>query len=387
MRTYPKFLFFSHLAFYPIHWQAFEFIRNHYPVVCSVIARSTINVPDVHRQLGIINTDQIRVQDIDIRIIPDTNRISQAMWIFEQLQDIRPDLIWAQEEPDSQLLFLLLARYFFERKPRIAGAVCENIFFPKPFPMNIFNRFLWGRMDILMGTAKASIEGIQAVGFPKRIETVSLVAGALLPPAEIEPLPLPFDRNENDFVIAFVGRICQEKGWKILLEALKFLPKNYKCIMAGNGPQETELRETINQAYYKNRVYYFGLIPHEELWRFYKAADCLVLPSLTTPRWKEQFGGVLADAMAIGLPLVGSDSGSIPEVIGPAGLIASEGKPLELAYALRRLAEDGVLRTKLSQISQQRYNEEFSISLYARKIAQSLGIFPGQENKDSPQKM
>ena len=73
-------------------------------------------------------------------------------------------------------------------------------------------------------------------------------------------------------------------------------------------------------------------MPSTEVPAVLRALDVLVLPSLTTPSWKEQFGRVLQEAMACAIPVVGSDSGEIPHVIGDAGLVTPEGD----AAALRR---------------------------------------------------
>src|SRR5260221_14335510 len=77
--------------------------------------------------------------------------------------------------------------------------------------------------------------------------------------------------------------------------------------------------------------------------------DALVLRSLTTPVWKEQFGRVLTEAMACGVPVVGSSSGAIPEVIGEAGLIFPEGDAAALAGCLAKLQQPPALRLALAQ--------------------------------------
>ena len=74
----------------------------------------------------------------------------------------------------------------------------------------------------------------------------------------------------------------------------------------------------------------------------------MVVPSLTTPQWKEQYGRIIAEAMACGVPVVGSDSGAIPEVIGDAGLVVSENDPMALADALSRLMSDQKLLERLA---------------------------------------
>jgi glycosyltransferase involved in cell wall biosynthesis len=68
--------------------------------------------------------------------------------------------------------------------------------------------------------------------------------------------------------------------------------------------------------------------------------DVLVGPSVTTPRWKEQFGRMLVEAMACGVPVIGSTSGEIPNVIGDAGLVVPEGDSVALRAAIARLRDD-----------------------------------------------
>ncbi len=70
------------------------------------------------------------------------------------------------------------------------------------------------------------------------------------------------------------------------------------------------------------------------------AFDCLAVPSRTTAQWKEQFGRVIIEAQACGTPVIGSDSGAIPDVIGAGGIIVPERNPTALAEAIMRLAGD-----------------------------------------------
>jgi glycosyltransferase involved in cell wall biosynthesis len=71
--------------------------------------------------------------------------------------------------------------------------------------------------------------------------------------------------------------------------------------------------------------------------------DALILPSRTTARWKEQFGRVIIEAQACGVPVIGSDSGAIPEVLGDRGLVVPERNPVALAQAMTRLASSPAL--------------------------------------------
>jgi len=133
----------------------------------------------------------------------------------------------------------------------------------------------------------------------------------------------PFPINHNQFVfrkrdfdsplnLGFIGRLTKEKGISNLIETLNTLNANLKLVIAGNGL----LKDFVMEQPYVN---YLGLIPHNQAQLFYDQIDVLILPSLTTPRWKEQFGRVLVEAALSGCLVIGSSSGAIPEVMTKLG--------------------------------------------------------------------
>ncbi len=103
-----------------------------------------------------------------------------------------------------------------------------------------------------------------------------------------------------------------------------------------------------------DRIRLVDAIPHEQTVDYFNALDALVLPSESSPTWKEQFGHVLIEAMACGVPVIGSDSGAIPEVIGTAGLVFPEGDSQALRVELQRLVNDPDLRKHLSRRGRER---------------------------------
>lgn len=368
-------VFYSQFAFYPMHWEAFRYLCLNYPISGMVIAATPPNLPSVHQQLGWVDVEMAK-QEVPVKIyqMPEGARTYQTRWLHRQLSNIQPDAIWVQEEPTDPFLLHILGHYWFNRKPRIVTAVCENIFTRGSWLTQLKRRMLWSRLDGLLAVATASIEGVREVGMPRHISAIPLVAGALFPPGNLTPISLPFNRTSEDFIIGFVGRICEEKGWKVLLSALRSLPSEIKCLLAGDGPQLEELKRWLTEPAFQNRVFYLGLLPKETLWQLYSTLDCLVVPSLTFPKWKEQFGGVIADGMAIGLPLIGSDSGAIPEVIGNSGLIVPENNSEALLTAIEKIRCNFNLRHQLSLNGKHRFKTEFSIPAYAHKIAEALQL-------------
>jgi glycosyltransferase involved in cell wall biosynthesis len=95
-----------------------------------------------------------------------------------------------------------------------------------------------------------------------------------------------------------------------------------------------------------------------------------VLPSRTRPNWKEQFGRALVEAMACEVPVVGSDSGEIPNVIGDAGLVFPEGDVAALAGHLRRLQDSQDMRRDLGRRGRARVLDRFTQARVAEQTYQ-----------------
>lgn len=359
-----KLVLYSRLAFYPAHWQALEEIVRRYDVEAFVLAAPSPELPSVHEAHGTAEPGA----GVVVRHMPAGSRRERAAWLAQQLRRIKPDAIWVQEEPIDPFLLEMLALYRLRRRPRIVAAVCENIFPPPDGRVErIARRLLWPRLDELIAVASASVDGIRAAGMPESVAVETLVAGGLAPPEHVAPMQLPF--AESDFVVGFAGRIVEEKGWRVLVEAFGLLPEEYKLAVAGDGPDREALRDAL-----PDRVYDVGLMPKDELWSFHAALDALAVPSLTTPRWKEQLGQTVLDGLAMGIPVVASASGGLPDALGDAGILVPERDAGALAEAIRRLRDDPALRERLAETCRERFQREFAIPAYADKIAAALEL-------------
>ena len=141
--------------------------------------------------------------------------------------------------------------------------------------------------------------------------------------------------------VAYFGRLTPEKGLHLLLEALALLQDLPWSFMVDHFSDyktdyTRELEAKIAALGIQDRVVYFDA-RHDEMPDYMNAADIVVLPSISTPKWKEQYGRVLPEAMACGKVVVGSDSGAIPELVADQGHIFPEGNVTALAALLRRL--------------------------------------------------
>jgi len=173
-------------------------------------------------------------------------------------------------------------------------------------------------------------------------------------------------------VVGYMGRLVPEKGLDTLVGAMRRLPAkaDVKVLIVGAGAEEANLRHQVAAAGLEDRFVFTGAIPHSEAADYMACMDIFVLPSRTTPRWKEQFGRVLIEALACGVPVIGSDSGQIPHLVRETGggLVFPEGDEAALAAALGTLIADPAERTRLSSAGRQAVHERFTCEAVARRL-------------------
>ena len=145
----------------------------------------------------------------------------------------------------------------------------------------------------------------------------------------------------DELVVLSAGRLVWEKGHQDVLRALALVPEA-RAIIIGRGPEEARLRAYADELGVASRVEFRAFVPYEEMPAVYASASCLVLASLPVVHWEEQFGMVLIEAMACGLPIVASSSGAIPEVAGPQAAYFPPGDWIGLADRLRKVPRERV---------------------------------------------
>jgi glycosyltransferase involved in cell wall biosynthesis len=149
----------------------------------------------------------------------------------------------------------------------------------------------------------------------------------------------------SDLVVGFAGRFVPEKGLSLLTSALDGVRSPWQALFVGGGVLEPELHGWAQA--HAGRVRVLTDVTHARMPEYLNAMDLLAVPSRTTPHWREQFGRVIVEAMACGVPVIGSDSGEVPHVIGDAGLVVPEGQLNAWSDAIERLCGDATARTHL----------------------------------------
>lgn len=281
----------------------------------------------------------------------------------------RFDVVHAWEEP------YVYAGYQIGRVAAAAGArfsfrTAQSISKRYPRPFSWFERATLARAHGWIAGGSLVYDTMIARGYPPG-------RGRVLPLAVDPVLFHPLDeggraavRHELGLtapVVGFAGRLVQSKGLDVLMQCWDRLPAGQagSLLLLGSGPY----RETIEawaRRDGRNVPVRIVLATHDDVPRYLGAMDTLLVPSQTTPAWREQFGRVVIEAMACGVPVLGSDSGEIPRVMGDAGRVLPEADSRAWAAALSEvLASDGI-RARMVKLGLRRA-ADFSVETVAQQ--------------------
>jgi len=291
------------------------------------------------------------------------------------LDQVKPDLLHFDEEAYNLSTWLAL-RAARRRGVPLVFFTWQNIprHYPPPFGW-MEDQVLRHAALCLAGNADAA-DIVRRKGFTGMLEVIPQFG---TDPEFFRPGPAADSGDRRPFTVGFVGRLIPAKGLRVLLDALAGLAADWRLVVVGSGPGRDDDIEYVRGLGVEDRVTFAGQVASTAMPEMYRAFDVLVGPSLTTPRWKEQFGRMFVEAMACGVPVIGSDSGEIPRVIGDSGLIVPENDVQALREALKRLYHDSALRAHLGIAGRQRVLECFTQAAIAERTVEAyrrVGFVP-----------
>ncbi|MDY7227004.1 glycosyltransferase family 4 protein [Hyalangium rubrum] len=170
---------------------------------------------------------------------------------------------------------------------------------------------------------------------------------------------------EGPPVVGYLGRFVPEKGVELLRGVLERLTTPWRALFVGGGPMEASLRAWGERQ--GGRVRVVTGVTHARVPSALNAMDVLCAPSQTTLKWKEQFGRMLAEGFACGVPVLTSDSGEIPHTAGDAGRVLPEADTAAWTAALSEVLESPERRRELSARGRERAVTRFSWPVVARE--------------------
>lgn len=308
----------------------------------------TVAVPPYWRQGdGILPLERAYTSGYQLCILPMVFNGNFHLHFYHGLDKLvqrsRPQIMHIDEEPYNLATFQAM-RSAQRHGARALFFTWQNLLRRYPPPFSSFERYNLAHAACAIAGNQEAEEVLRAKGYQGEIH--------VLPQFGVDPTLYLQDRPPragSGFVIGYVGRLVEEKGVHILLQAVGGLEGNWRLQLVGSGPYESSLQGLSVRLGIEKHVVWVGQVPSAEMPRVLNELDVLVLPSLTRRNWKEQFGRILIEAMACQVPVVGSSSGEIPHLVADTGLIFPEGEVEALRNVLHKLMQDPELRLELGQ--------------------------------------
>lgn len=276
------------------------------------------------------------------------------------------DVLDIHEEPASLAAaeVLVLARLARRGRVRVSLYCAQNIEKRYPPPFRWLERFALRRADAVHTCNDEAGRILRRKGFRGMVRNLGLgVDVERFSPSVPQPAG-----EAGPMRVGYVGRLEPHKGVAVLLHAIARVP-DVDLVIVGEGPQRAALGRAVGDLGLAHRVRIEGFVSQDELPDTYRRFDVLVVPSVETPSWIEQFGRVALEAMASGVAVVVSDSGALPEVLGGAGLLVPPDDQVALAEALTRLRDDPVERARLAEAGRRRAHDFSWPAVAERQLA------------------
>lgn len=266
------------------------------------------------------------------------------------IRQLAPDLVHIDEEPYSAVTYQLAHACATAHVPCVFFT-WQNLNKRVPQPFRAMRNYVFRHAHgAIAGTSSAaSVLNAAGCSLPSTIiPQMGVDAARFAPdPSAREAVRARLGVADDVFIAGFAGRLVPEKGVHVLIEALAGVA-DARLLVIGDGPERVRL-ESLAHRMMPARAVFAGHIASTAMPEWLCALDALVLPSLRTPRWEEQFGRVLVEAMACGIAVVGAATGEIPRVIGDGGVVVPESDREALREALRTLAASRVHRQMLGE--------------------------------------
>jgi glycosyltransferase involved in cell wall biosynthesis len=268
---------------------------------------------------------------------------------------------------------------------QLLGLKAKNVFFTwwnlpynLKFPVSLLEKYNLTHSHGIISGNQDGAEILRQRGYKGQIKVMPQlgVDETLFTPTPQPELATKLGIEPHDFVVGFVGRFVQEKGLLTLVNALASLKdKSWKFMLLGRGSLQSELMNQAAEHNIQDRIILVESVSHDEVPKYINLMSTLVLPSetnnklknITSVGWKEQFGHVLIEAMACKVPVIGSNSGEIPYVIGDAGLIFPEADAKALADCIVQLMEKPELAKKLGEMGYQKAMIQYTNKALAKQ--------------------
>ncbi len=379
-RSSLRVLFVSHAYVVGVNQGKLAAITETGKVEVGLLTPSNWKAPEWNRLMPVERIfPNIKIYEIPVLFAGRGGAHLYTPWQISQvLHDFQPDLIQVEEEVFSLCAFELAIWTRLLHKPLVIFG-WENMERQFPLPRQKICQFVLNTASAIIPGNEDGAKVMRQWGYSGLLE--------VMPQMGVDThlfAPTLVNRTTDEFNIGFLGRLVPSKGIDILFAAVQQLrDKGVKCFVTicGSGQSEADLRQEAENLGIQDWVVWRGAVRHEQAPQEISQMDVLVLPSRTTATWKEQFGHVLIEAMAMGVPVIGSSSGEIPNVIGRSDLVFQEDDVSGLAAILERLDRESTWREEVAQYGISRVQQNYSHQKIAERLVNLWQTVLKQKNE------
>ena len=285
---------------------------------------------------SVISDEPFRVVELGVRRVGDVNRhrYARAAELRRLIHELGPDVVDVHEEP-----FSLAARQVLAVTPPAVPVVmytAQNVDKRLPFPFSFYEGQAHRRASALYPCSRQAAAVARGKGFDGAIQVIPLGFDQELFRAGQQSL------DDDILTFALVGRLVPEKG---VVDAVHVVAKIQavrpaRLVLLGAGPEEQRAQQLGEQLGLSDRLASMPWASPADVAATCRRAHIVLVPSMPTETWTEQFGRVIVEAQASGAVVAGYDTGSIAEVGGTAALLVGGGDVSALAEAVLRLVQD-----------------------------------------------
>jgi len=295
-----------------------------------------------------------------LRVVPLDTRLSRHIHIFSYdgaklgalIREGQFDLVHAWEEP-YVFAGYQIAKALRNSSARFCFRTAQSYVKHYPPPFNYFERAVLARSQGWIAGASLVFDAMLKKGFPRetgRVLNLAVDVKEFQPLSSTTRAEVLQELRLEPPVVGFVGRLTKAKGLEILMQAMERIGRSrpWSLLLLGSGEYERKVCEWAAKKGWPERLKVI-LSKHGDVPRYLGCMDLLAAPSQTMKNWREQFGRMIIEAFACGVPVIGSDSGEIPHVIGDAGRVVAEADVAAWAQTISDLLDSPAARQELRQ--------------------------------------
>ncbi len=285
---------------------------------------------------------------------------------------------------NKDLALAIFGKLFSKRKPKVV--LTRQMQFPGK-KTSAYHKFIYKNLDHVIAITERVKEDMTK-GIPQKVRPeISTIYYGVKPLEKADPevtqkLRAQYVDEDDDFLIGLFGRIDAYKGQHLLIEALRLARgKSYpfKAILVGHAMEDAyleELKTLVKKNKLEDHIIFTGFVTNPR--ELMQACDTVVLTTV-----EETFGLVLIEAMSVGIPVIGSNAGGVPEIIEhkQSGLLFESGDANSLLDALETMYQTKKVRLRCIENAEVVVNDKFNYDKHVANVSKLFKHLLKAENE------